>query len=159
MIGGIGKLGTQTPQFPSCYPKDFAKKILPQGLPDIELDVFRVCTNGIINRESFYSTFMEITFGGKPAPYGWEKRQYEPGIYSVSCNDTEDGVRHPLKCLVKHHPKAIVAHGKASSIFGPLQRTVDRAPDYPDQSHIDWWLYEGADPSSLFSQGEVSIGE
>ncbi len=152
-------MGDQMPKFPSCFPLDFAEKILPQGLPPLKLDVFRVCTNGTINKESFLSTFETISQGAKPAPPDWEKRKGDPSAYSVSCNDTLEGARHPLKCLVQYHPAAILAHGTASSALGPLQRTADRKPLSRDKSHIDWWLYADSDPSPLFSQVEVSFEE
>lgn len=150
---------TQMSKFPSCFPPDFAEKILPQGLPSLNLEVFRVCTNGTINKESFYSTFEEVMLNRKPAPPNWEKRKSEASAFSVSCNDTIDGVRHPLKCLVKHYPAAIVACGKASFKLGPLQRTIDRIPSYPDKTHFDWWLYAESDPSPMFYQVELPSEE
>lgn len=143
-------------EFPACFPADFEEKYLPAGLPEQEVDVFRVCTNGTINKETFLSTFEEVHIGKKPVPWRWKKENYtmRPGDFSVSCNDTKENAAHALKCLVGFHPKAFLIHGTASSRYGPLQRTVDREPDYPDESHFDWWLYGDSDPSAAFKRVE-----
>lgn len=144
----------QTMKFPSCFPQYFAEKILPQGLPPLKMDVFRVCVNGTINKETFSSSFEDVYFERKPKPRNWENRKDCPGTYSVSCNDSLEGASHPLKCLVAHHPAAFLVQGTASSDLGPMQRTVDRDPTYPDESHIDWWLYADSDPSPMFRKVE-----
>lgn len=141
-------------KFPSCFPPHFAEKILPQGLPTLKIDVFRVCINGTINKETFSSTFEDIYFGRKPRPRNWERRKEFPGAYSVSCNSSLTGALNPLKCLVAHHPAAFLIRGTACSELGPMQRTVDRDPSYSDESHIDWWLYANADPSPMFQRVE-----
>lgn len=139
-------------RFPGCFPQHFAEKILPQGLPYQKIDVFRVCVNGTINKETFSSSFEDFYYGRKPWPWNWEKKREDPGSYSVSCNDSIEGVSNALKCLVSHHPAAFVIRGTASSEFGPMQRTIDRDPKYPDESHIDWWLYVDSDPSPMFQR-------
>lgn len=144
-------MSTEMSRFPSCFPFDFAKKILPQGLPPLKLDVFRVCTNGTINKDSFLSTFEMVLSGAKPEPWDWEEQKKEPGAYSVSCNETLEGAQKPLTCLVKHYPAAFLIHGTASSELGPMQRSKDRDPQYPSPDHIDWWLYADSDPSASFS--------
>ena len=113
----------------------------------------------MINKESFLSTYEMVVLGKKPAPPDWGSREDDPSAYSVSCNDTLEGARNPLKCLVRHHPAAILARGHASSDLGPLQRTADRVPQYRDKSHIDWWLYADSDPSPWFSEVETSRDE
>lgn len=144
------------PRFPSCFPPNFETDILPSGLPDIELDVFRVCTNGVIDKNTFRSTYEEIIAGNKPKPYNWAKKIADPSTYSVSCNNTLDGVKNALKCLVLHFPDLFIIIGHASSKMGPLQKTADRVVSYPDQSHFDWWLYLDSDPSPNFKRYEES---
>lgn len=140
----------QKKKFPSCFPEDFEEKYLPPGLLERNLAVFRVCTNGIINKETFRSSLEEALSGSRPMRARWKKGRYFPGDLSVSCNDTREGGDNALKCLVGHHPKAFLIQGTASSRFGPLQRTVEREPAYPDESHFDWWLYADSDPSAEF---------
>ena len=41
-------------EFPDCFPSNFTKDILPQNLPDLQLEVFRVCTTGEICKETFF---------------------------------------------------------------------------------------------------------
>lgn len=136
--------------FPSCFPPHFVEKILPQGLSDLELDVYRVCKNGKINKESFLSTFEETERGIRPKPSNWTQKLECPGTYSVSCNDEKSSAENALKCLVGYHPEAFIMAGTASSDLGPLQRTVDRDTSYRDASHFDWWLFDGSDPSKSF---------
>ncbi len=142
--------------FPDCFPEDFEEKYLPHNLPNLKISVFRVCTNGTINKETFLSTFEEICRGLKPAPKRWKKNagKFDPGYFSVSCNDTRKAAEDVLKCLVGSHPKAFLIYGTASSELGPLQRTSDREPSRLDKSHFDWWLYADSDPSADFKRVE-----
>lgn len=149
-----GGMGIPVKVFPECFPVDFADRILPKGLVDMEIDVFRVCINGTINKETFYSTFELTHLGIRPTPCNWEKKLEQPGTYSVSCNDTLGSCRNALKCLVDHHPAAFLIQGTATSALGPMQRTVDRDPHYQDPSHIDWWLFADSDPSPMFHKFE-----
>lgn len=143
-------------EFPDCFPPNFSKEILPQGLPDMQIEVFRVCTVGTISREAFLSSYEEMSLGKKPFPQYWEQRKNKPGSFSVSCNDSIQGGLNPLKCVRRPYPKAFLMCGIASSVFGPMQRTADRIPNYTDKTHIDWWLYKDADPSPGFVEVEVS---
>lgn len=150
---------TEMPRFPSCFPSNFVADILPSGLPDIELDVFRVCKNGIINKCTFKSTYEEVISGDRPKPPNWTEMLGDPSTYSVSCNDTLEGAKNVLKCLVRHHPCLFIIIGHASSEMGPLQRTSDRKVNvtiHSHHSHFDWWLYSDSDPSPNFKRYEES---
>lgn len=147
-------MATEMSRFPSCFPQDFVEKILPQGLPPLELDVFRVCLNGKICKESFLSTFEEVQLGLKKPLRNWEKCLNNASTYSVSCSVTIEPLRNMLKCAL---PLAILVCGKASSTLGPLARTKDWNLNSTNENHVDWWLYRESDPSELFSQVEVSF--
>lgn len=137
-------------QFPSCFPSDFEEKILPPNLLPLEIVVFRVCTTGTICKDSFLSTFEATLSGKRREPPNWEEQLSDPGVYSVSCNDSEKDALNVLKCLTRYYPAPFVMKGIASSELGPMQRTSERNPQYRQKSHIDWWLYVDSDPSPGF---------
>lgn len=148
-------MGGEVRAFPSCFPPYFAEKILPQGLPPLELDVFRVCTNGKISKESFLSTFEEVHRGLRKPLRNWERSLNKATTYSVSCSVTITPLRDILKCVVQ----SILICGKASSALGPLAKTKDWNHGSTNENHVDWWLYEDSDPSPLFSQVEITFDE
>lgn len=142
-------------EFPKCFPSNFATEILPQGLPDQEIAVYRVCTTDTICKDAFLSTYEEVELKGKKPPVHWKTKKKKPGGFSVSCNDTLEGALNPLKCLRRPYPGAFLIYGMASSELGPIQRTVEREPEYDDETHLDWWLYADSDPSPGFDRVEV----
>lgn len=136
------------PAFPGCFPDNFEADILPKNLPPLTLRVYRVCVRGILSREAFLSSFEEVLRGDKPKPRGWDKKLKDPIAYSTSCDYDEDSARGTLDCLRRYNPPAVLACGEASSDYGPVQKTRERTGT--DTSHVDWWLYAGADPSGRF---------
>lgn len=136
-------------KYPECFPQNFEAEILPKGIEDIELFVYRVCTNGIINKDSFLSTFEEIQLGKKPKLMNWTKQLKIPSTYSTSCDTSLNSIKNVLKCLKDYHPNPIIAKGTATFRYGPLQRTSDRTGK--ETTHVDWWLYADADPSGDFA--------
>ena len=105
--------------FPACFPSDFGERILPKDLPKIELHVYRICTNGIINKDAFMSTFEEILLGRKPRPMKWEKMLDDPSTYSTSCDTDLRGIKNVMKCLKKYYPAPIISSGDATFLHGP----------------------------------------
>lgn len=146
-------------EFPDCFPPNFATEILPQNLPDLQLEVYRVCTTDTICKKAFLSTYESVVLELIPRPYDWDKRLKKPITYSVSCGDSLKDMLDTLKCLTDHHPAAFVIQGIATSELGPLQKTVDRQPNIKNKSHVDWWLYKASDPSPRFVAIAVSEAE
>ena len=50
-------------EFPDCFPENFETEILPEDAREDNKDVYRVIKNGILDRESFISTYEEIQRG------------------------------------------------------------------------------------------------
>ena len=146
-------------EFPDCFPPNFATEILPQNLPDLQLEVYRVCTTGTICKEAFLSTYESVMLGLKPKLRNWDKELKKPKTYSVSCGVSLKDMLDTLKCLTDYYPAAFVIQGIATSELGPLQKTVDREPNYRNKSHVDWWLYKASDPSPRFVAATVSEAE
>lgn len=141
-------------EFPDCFPDNFQKDILPQGLSPAKFPVYRLCLNGILNREAFLSTYELVHLGLRPKSEDWEERLNDPGTYSTSCFKKRRDIANNLKVMKRHHPSPIVVYGMATSDYGPLQETKERIPT--KSSHVDWWLFKKADPSSDFEEVEVS---
>ena len=146
-------------QFPSCFPSDFEEKILPPNLLPLKIVVFRVCTTDTICKDSFLSTFEATLSGKRREPPNWKEQLRDPGVYSVSCNDSEKDALNVLKCLTRYYPDPFIMKGTASSELGPMQYTVERDPQYKFKSHIDWWLYADSDPSPGFEMVPIPQNE
>lgn len=140
-------------KYPECFPQNFESEILPEGIQDITLFVYRICTNGIINKDAFLSTFEEVQLERKPKPMRWNKKLKDPSTYSTSCNTSLASIKNVLKCLKAYYPVPIIAQGTATFRYGPLQCTSERTGE--ETTHVDWWLYADADPSGEFALCEV----
>ena len=137
-------------KFPKAFPNNFETDILPKNITPLTLQVYRVCTSGIIDKGDFLSTYERVQLGLQPKPHNWNLD--DPCSYSTSCYEEEKEVRDALKCLKRYYPPAFVIAGEASHTLGPLQRTKERTGK--KTSHIDWWFYSDADPSSYFIKFE-----
>lgn len=142
------------PRFPSCFPVDFEEKLLPKDLPDIELSpVYRICTTGKIQKNSFLSTYEEDLMN----PNRKRHSLNDPGTFGTSVFMTPQTTKNALKCLTRHHPEAYIIIGTASSSLGPVQETYNRTHNKRDKDHVDWWLYADSDPSHIFKRYEQEI--
>lgn len=140
--------------FPDCFPPDFQAKILPPGLSPAKFPVYRLCLDGILNREAFLSTYELTLLGKRPKGEDWDEKLKDPETYSTSCYIKLNELKQSLKTLRRYHPSPIIVYGTASSAYGPLQKSKERTGK--KTSHVDWWLYKNADPSGDFSEIEVS---
>lgn len=143
-------------EFPDCFPPEFVDEILPKGLVPQIIDVYRICTRGIIDKTAFLSTYEEICLNlkPKPRPQKWEKMIHDPGTYSTSCYEEKNDVINALKCLTAYYPNPILIQGHASFEYGPFQRTSERKVQ--NDSHVDWWIFKDAYPNEC---GQFQIVE
>ncbi|MCA5578517.1 hypothetical protein [Enterocloster clostridioformis] len=123
----------------NSIPPDLVDYIYEQGKEDYVRKVYRISKSGIIDRFTFLNSYEESLH---------EKRKFRHSLsdiksFGTSCSLTDDSPRNFLgflksKYLKKYPcPCVIVGH----SIGGLSQRTKDREPDYADENHIDWWIY------------------
>lgn len=139
-------------RYPKCFPPDFETRILPKGAKKENIAVYRVIKYGTINRDGFLSTFEEVK--RRLIPQG-KRDMNAPGTYSTSCNIDRCDAEYALSMFMRHHPKAFIAIGKTEATCGPCQRTREREPDRDTHSHVDWWIYEDAEPQKYFNEDKT----
>ena len=138
--------------------KPLMTKFSPHDLPRKELDVYRICKSGKLDREAFLTTYEETRQGLRPKGRNWSRAVLNPGTYSTSCNKTYDSVERLLGLLTRYHPHPVIAKGVASWQFGPVQETIERTKRTADSDHVDWWLYGCTnDPSETFHVVEREV--
>ena len=131
-----------TKDLADCIPKDLMEKIRKCGKEQNEQHVYRVAKRGIINEIAFMGSYEEAIFDNR----NFKDDLNEIGSYSTSCYLS---TKYPIKFLgylkeklYKKYPCPIIIQG--STICGLSQLTIERLPDYPQEDHIDWWIYKGS---------------
>ena len=128
--------------FSDCIPSDLVKKIIINGKEQNNQHVYRVAKRGKITDVEFMGTYEETLYEQRNC----DKDLTEIGSYSTSCYLTPKNPRKFLKflkrSLFKKYPHPIIIHG--NTICGLSQLTKERILDYPDEEHIDWWIYKGS---------------
>ena len=51
---------------------------------------------------------------------------------------------------MRHHPKVFIAKGETEGECGPCQLTAER--EARTDTHVDWWIYEEAEPQMYFDE-------
>jgi len=135
------------------FPAGFREDLLPAGAKEQSITVYRVCPTGAVEAASFLPTYLD-----KELTSIKEYDPDDPGTYSLSTFENLNHAQKLLKCSMKYHPAPIIACGITEPAFGPSQRTKDRIENRVQRarvrSHVDWWLYDGAQPEKSFVQEE-----
>lgn len=136
------------------YPPGFPVEKIPEGAKEESINVFRICRSGRVETASFLPTYLDELAMTK------ENDGAEPdiGYYSMSTFFKENEARKKLKFFRGKHPKAILASGCTEPICGLCQRTRERKGKTA-RSHVDWWLYQEAQPHTYFKEMELESGE
>lgn len=137
--------------FPSCFPENFEKDILPFNAHYEDKNVYRIMKKGYIDRDGFISTFEEIKRGMIP-PKNKLNDLDNPSLYGTSCEEDLSRLSYVLKILSGHHPAAIIAKGTIHSSCGPWQITSERTGG--SSTHVDWWVYDDSLPQEYFMEIE-----
>lgn len=135
-------------KYPDCFPDNFEANILPKGAKRENKSVYRVIKYGMLNRQSFISTYEEMKRGLIPR----KKRLnlQDPGIYSTSCNIDYSEAEYALNMFMRHYPHPFIAKGMTEETCGPCQLTSER--ENRVDTHVDWWIYDDAEPQNYFSE-------
>lgn len=135
-------------KYPACFPENFEDQILPAGAKAENKSVYRVIKYGELNRKSFLSTYEEIQLGLIPPKKRMDPGN--PGLYSTSCNQDYADAEYALKIFMRHHPRAFIAKGETEASCGLSQVTAERTGEA--SSHVDWWIYDQAEPQRYFEE-------
>lgn len=142
-------------KYPECFPEDFEERILPKGAKPENKQVYRIIKSGIIDRDSFISTYEEIVRGSRCKPKKLDLE--DPGIYSVSCFMDLDDIEYFKNVFMRRNPELLVAKGITDSSCGPCQLTSERKPVKENsKSHVDWWVYQDANPQNFFEEMKIN---
>ncbi len=127
------------------FPSYFNNFELPEGAEEQEIKVFRACKTGKVDSESFIPSFEENNYR-----YSDEDDKADPGLYSLSSYEKPSDIKRFATMINSFKIPFKIAVGVTSPDCGPSQRTKKRKPKSKN-SHVDWWLYEGAKPYIHFT--------
>lgn len=127
------------------FPSYFSNFELPKEAKCQHIRVYRACKTETVDKESFLPTYEENGYNhGAHDPS-------DPSVYALSTYEEPKDVKR-FADLTKHYdPPYKIAIGKTEPDCGPSQRTRERKPKRKCNSHVDWWLYENANPHEHFN--------
>ena len=126
------------------FPSYFSKFELPEGAREQRLKVYRACKTQTVDEESFIPTFEENNY-----TYGQGDDPLDPGIYSLSTYEKPKDVKRFAITNNKFRKPYKIAIGYTEAKCGLSQITKERKPK-SKSSHVDWWIYENAEPQKYF---------
>lgn len=131
-------------KFEKRFPAYFANFTMPEGARDQRIKVLRACRTCCVEKESFLPTYEEnvccVLESQEPD---------DPGVYSLSTYEKPRDVKRFVATNYQYKPPFKIAIGVTEPVCGPSQRTKERKPQQKN-SHVDWWLYENAEPYNHF---------
>lgn len=132
------------------FPVGFPVDKLPLEAKEQSIEVYRICRTGVVEEKSFLPTYMDELSMTKEND-GEDK---DIGFYSMSTYEKPRDAKKRLKFFRGKQPNAIAAKGVTNPRCGVIQRTKERTGQ--KDSHVDWWLYEGATPHIFFEAVDLS---
>lgn len=116
---------------------------LPQCAIEQEICVYRACRTYKIEKESFLTTYEENGFHLTVSADA-----NDPQEYSLSTFERVKDVKRFVSIDGRYNPPWVLAKGTTSPVCGISSRT--REWKKTKSSHVDWWLYESAEPWKYF---------
>ena len=127
------------------FPAYFANFRMPDAAVEQEINVYRACPTHKIEKASFLNTYEEngfkVTAGGEID---------DPQEYCMSTFIRLKDVKRFVIIDSKYQPPWLLAKGKTTKVDGPSCET--KAWKRTKNSHVDWWLYEDAEPWLAFEE-------
>lgn len=102
---------------------------------------------GHVERDSFLNTYEENGF-----ELDVEARIDDPQEYSLSTYERLRDIKRFVAVTAKFSPPYVLAKGITVPSCGVSCRTKDWKAQRKRDSHVDWWLYEGAEPWKHFEE-------
>ena len=138
------------------FPSYFEKFEIPEWAREQELQVFRACATGKVDRESFLNTYEENGFQVSVGA-----AEDDPQEYSLSTYTKFRDVKRFMATNSRFRVPFKIAQGITNPIHGICLETKEWKKNLGEKkyksSHVDWWLYENAEPWKEFN--EVTINE
>lgn len=144
-----------------CFPDYFAETVqeqIAEAGKEENIAVFRVGKYGKNDRTAFLNYYDEVVEGLKVVRNRdkyLERCKNDIDRLSISCYEKLEDIIDYFKVTLKEsYPERILLKGETAISCGLSKRTRERKASCED-SHVDWWLYEGATPYEWFHQEEV----
>jgi len=125
------------------FPSYFSKFRLPEEASENALVVYRACKTQMVDKESFTPSYEESGFAEPTDPSN-------PKEYSLSVYEDPKDMRRFAGLTNTIRPPMTIAKGITAPCCGLAQRTSEREKRRTVRSHVDWWLYEQAQPHMHF---------
>lgn len=147
--------------FPNNYPDNLLELIINDGAQEQNFEVYRVCRNGLVNRDAFNSTFQEKPNRKRRISSVVVNRDailnsnevIDIGEYSTSVFENLKPAKRIITSMSKYTPEQIVAKGTTNPACGLSMRTEEsKSKRNCTKSHIDWWIYENSNPEDYFEE-------
>lgn len=141
-------------KFPNDYPSNLLERIIEDGAKEQLLTVYRICNDGIINRDAFNSSFVDNKnrINTKKGLINRDAVLIENiGNYSTSCFEDYKEIKRTLRMMQKYHPEPIIAQGVTDPGCGLSLRITESKFRKRRGSHVDWWIYENTTPQNYFN--------
>lgn len=127
------------------FPQYFENFQLPSAAIEQEIEVYRACPTRKIEKASFLNTYEQNGF--KVSPDG---RIDNPQEYCLSTYIRLKDIKRFVIIDSKYQPPWILAKGRTTTIDGKSCKSKDWK--HCRNSHVDWWLYENAEPWQAFEE-------
>ena len=127
------------------FPAYFSNFQMPEQAREQVLEVYRGCPTRKVERESFLNSFEQNGFKLEA-----DEDSSDPSAYSLSTYTDIKRLKRFLVTNPQSRPEPwTIAKGITSPDCGLSCLTREYKPQKRDK-HVDWWLYEGAEPWKYF---------
>lgn len=132
------------------FPSYFANFQVPEWARGQELSVYRACRTGKIEKESFLNTYEQNGFCVEIG-----KSIDDPSQYSLSSYTKYKDVKRFMTMDSEYGIPFLIAQGITNPIHGICLETKEWKKQLGIKykgSHVDWWLYQNAQPWLEFEE-------
>lgn len=129
------------------FPAYFQNFEMPATAEEQVINVYRACPTRAIDHGSFLNTYEENGFN-VPA----DKEANDPQVYCLSTCIRPKDIRRFVIIDSRFQPPWLMAKGCTSTTCGIACETKSWKPQVKRGSHVDWWLYENAEPWRFFEE-------
>lgn len=132
------------------FPSYFENFEMPEWAREQELEVYRACATGKVDKKSFLNSFEE---NGFQVSLGGEEDDLQE--YSLSSYTKFKDVKRFMTMDSRFGVPFKIAKGITKPIHGICLETKEWKRNMGIKyrgSHVDWWLYENAEPWKEFEE-------